>query len=688
MGSKKDNCFSRNEIGQVFTPEYIAEIIVSRVLYYSKILMSELVTQKVASLKILDPCVGQGVFLEKLIEKGVPSAAITAYELDTSLAPYLIQQFPEITFKFENFLGASLQERFDIIIGNPPYLGQNYNAELFQQYAREYDICRKYFTGNMDLFYYFIHLSIEKLKPGGLLSFITTNYWITKSEKTGITKLKPHILDTCYLLEYIDLSKLHVFKNAKGQHNCIFVLQKKSSEKNKTSKIIAKKNKANKSINIIQIKRKQDSFQFESIEEYNKHIIHKIIENKPSPYYTTYFSALTNEDLEPNNSWNLLLPKEIKKHIDHIENLCKKDNAITYLKDYFLIRNGLILISDDAFILKENEHIKHENGEILVKINSHYKKLNQNEKNRLKKLYKSSSIRAFGYNKEDFIGYVLFFNRNEKEKGKEKEQNDENKKKNNNEYEDENKDEDNPNNFSGFSQYLSQKYPHFIQYLQQHRSELRTKLINAKENPSDIFFPRRGDRIRIYGHKKRHLLDLEPFYEKSKKIFFPYISPTNKFGYTEDPYFATSDTYFLWPKKTAENLPYEFLLAYFNSKLVQFLFKAKNIKIKRSKTKIEKNLPIPNLDQFSSPKEKKIISIIEDLSTILMTWNEEDNPITEESQMEHSLIPIKSLINLDIIKKGAHFTFKEIKGMVDILFFKLFNLDRNEIMRLMTTYYS
>ncbi|MEJ2248731.1 MAG: TaqI-like C-terminal specificity domain-containing protein [Candidatus Lokiarchaeota archaeon] len=94
----------------------------------------------------------------------------------------------------------------------------------------------------------------------------------------------------------------------------------------------------------------------------------------------------------------------------------------------------------------------------------------------------------------------------------------------------------------------------------------------------------------------KYLCDLEPWYEQGQKIFFSYISKENVFGYTESPYYATSDTYFLWPGENSIEINYFFIIAYLNSELVKFLFSAKNIKIKRSKTKLENNLAIPNMN--------------------------------------------------------------------------------------------
>ena len=199
MVLKNINSKTDKAIGQIFTPSYIAEFMIDNI---NKFIIN--CKDRPKTLRILEPSVGEGIFLKFLLKHHFTD--ITAYEMDTDLKENLLRMYPNINFRFENFLGADPNIKFDLIIGNPPYLGQNYNSELFQDYIKNFPLCRKFFVGNMDLFYYFIHMGIEKLNPGGFLTFITTNYWITKSKKTGIKFLKPHILDECFLLQYIDLS--------------------------------------------------------------------------------------------------------------------------------------------------------------------------------------------------------------------------------------------------------------------------------------------------------------------------------------------------------------------------------------------------------------------------------------------------------------------------------------------------
>ncbi|MFX1393859.1 MAG: Eco57I restriction-modification methylase domain-containing protein [Promethearchaeota archaeon] len=649
MVIKKKIFTENNSIGQIFTPEHIAEFMVKNIV---KILKES--DRELQQLKVLEPAVGKGVFLKYLIQNQLTD--ITAYETDEILKKDLLINYPEVTFKFENFLGSSINETFDVIIGNPPYLGQNYNAEIFQNYISNYQICKNFFVGNMDLFYYFIHLGILKLNPEGILSFITTNYWITKSEKTGIKLLKPHIIDECFLLQYIDLTHLKLFKGAEGQHNSIFVLQKKSDKE--------KMQKSDKLIEIVQTSKKKEHNLSEEL--FNKKIFVNLIQNSDSNKILRYKSALTNKNLKREGSWNLLYPQEVKSMVNKIENFCIIDDKISFLNDYFLIRNGIIFIKDNIFILNENNNLKIENNEFFVKVNNNFLKLSEIEKTRLKKIYKSKSLKNYGYNKNDYTGYAIYFNKNEFHSHDINERN----------------------------QLYEKKYPVLSAYLKQFEKELREILINAKENPDDFYFPRRGTFIRRFEKNNReNLIDLESLYDKSKKIFLKYISKKNIFGYSNSSYYATSDTYFLWPNSSKNDIDYLIILAYLNSKLVYFLFKAKNIQIKRSKTKLEYGLPVPNLNIFNSEKELAILSLIKTLTVWLVKYNCSLNKIYSNSIKKNiSRLNYFSKFNQNNLLSEILLAIENhneifIQNIINLLFFQLFGLKEESIDYLINKYY-
>ncbi len=637
--SKRDN-----GIGQIFTPSYIAEFMVDNILNFLG--NSE---KKPQNLRILEPSVGEGIFLKYLLKYNFSN--ITAYEMDNNLKESLVNSYPNIKFKFVNFLGSDPNEKFDLIIGNPPYLGQNYNAETFQEYAKQFPFCAKYFVGNMDLFYFFIHLGIEKLNPGGILTFITTNYWITKSKKTGIKLLKPHLLEECFLLQYIDLSHLKLFEGAKGQHNCIFVLQKKTEDE--------KIQRINKNIEIIQVFGNKQ-YQHEAI-SFNERIFKELTYKEDSSYVRRFISSLTNNHLKKDESWSLIYPKDVQILVINIENYCKINGKVSLLKDYFLVRNGLILIKDSIFILNEEKDLKIKNNDFFIRVNGEFLKLNKIERTRLKKIYKSKSIKTYGYDKEQYAGYLIYFNKNEFNSKTNRERN----------------------------RLLETKYPILSKYLKQFKTELIDILINAKENPEDIYFPRRGSFIRRFNEKNREkLLDLEPLYDSHLKIFFKFISDKNIFGYSNEQYYATSDTYFLWPKSKEKDIDYLFILAYLNSKIVHFLYKSKNITIKRSKTKLEQALPIPNLENFKTPDKIEIIKLIKVLINFLTNNHINcENLINSLLGLGYSSIMNHNKFKIKIIKAIKNKNYNFIKDSIDTLFFQLFDINQIELNYLLKEYY-
>ncbi|MGH9323674.1 MAG: Eco57I restriction-modification methylase domain-containing protein, partial [Vicinamibacteria bacterium] len=66
---------------------------------------------------------------------------------------------------------------FDLVIGNPPYVGEANNRPLFQHF-RSLVQWKGTYKGKTDYLYYFLLLAIEKLRPGGKLCVITPAGWM------------------------------------------------------------------------------------------------------------------------------------------------------------------------------------------------------------------------------------------------------------------------------------------------------------------------------------------------------------------------------------------------------------------------------------------------------------------------------------------------------------------------------
>ncbi len=116
----------------------------------------------------------------------------------------------------------SIKDGFDIVIGNPPYVGEKGNKDIFRN-IKNSPLGKRFHLGKMDLFYFFFHFGIDVLKDNGVLSFITTNYYITA---TGAKKLIADFQKRVTILKLVNFNMMKIFESALGQHNMITILQK------------------------------------------------------------------------------------------------------------------------------------------------------------------------------------------------------------------------------------------------------------------------------------------------------------------------------------------------------------------------------------------------------------------------------------------------------------------------------
>ncbi|SFH57870.1 adenine-specific DNA-methyltransferase [Tindallia magadiensis] len=157
-----------------------------------------------------------------------PEAAVLAEILIRLELPVRVQQHLKPSIFCEDGLlwEVSQQEKFDLIIGNPPYIGEKGNRNVFT-YIKETEFGKHYYERSMDYFYYFIYRGSELLKEGGRLCYITTSYFATAD---GAKKLRKYIKEELKPKWMIQLGDMKVFHQAKGQHNLIYSLYKKTAE--------------------------------------------------------------------------------------------------------------------------------------------------------------------------------------------------------------------------------------------------------------------------------------------------------------------------------------------------------------------------------------------------------------------------------------------------------------------------
>ena len=177
---------------------------------------------------ILDPCVGRGIFVEKLLELGVSANKIFAYDINSS-SKHEIEKLG-VNFKVQDTLLTLFPDsynKFDIIVGNPPYLNKA------SAYVRKNKVKLRNIYGKVnahETYAMFIVNSIWRLKEGGKLGFITSDSFLTLSTHK---KLRKFILNNC-LINEIFLAPKNLFSDQKVSTSpVIIILTKLTGQKNK-----------------------------------------------------------------------------------------------------------------------------------------------------------------------------------------------------------------------------------------------------------------------------------------------------------------------------------------------------------------------------------------------------------------------------------------------------------------------
>ena len=167
--------------------------------------------------------------LDKNIRCG-NSVVDSTYFKQTKLTKLSQEEIQKINpFDWENTekgFGNVLKEgKFDIIVGNPPYVKEYTNREIFEPVKLSY--LSKYYQGKMDFWYLFTCHATDLLKEGGLHSYIAPNNWITNA---GASILRNKIISETKILSFFDFSDYKVFKDASIQ-TMVFVLEKSKPPK-------------------------------------------------------------------------------------------------------------------------------------------------------------------------------------------------------------------------------------------------------------------------------------------------------------------------------------------------------------------------------------------------------------------------------------------------------------------------
>ena len=119
----------------------------------------------------------------------------------------------------ENFPEVFAQGGFDVVVGNPPYLRQEWLAPFKPYWEKRYQS----YHGVADIFVYFFEQGIEVLRPGGRLAFITSGSWVRGNFGAPLRKF---LSANAKLESMVDFGEFQPFEDAEMIRPSITVLSK------------------------------------------------------------------------------------------------------------------------------------------------------------------------------------------------------------------------------------------------------------------------------------------------------------------------------------------------------------------------------------------------------------------------------------------------------------------------------
>ncbi|TGM52762.1 N-6 DNA methylase [Leptospira adleri] len=230
MSQEANRKIKNKFLGQFFTPEKVADFLVDWVLGADRISSPE------NSKRILDPAIGNGVFFSSLIDKRPDlKAEWVGFDLDlqclesskTSLEDK-VSRLGSLRFFDQDFLLQAPDQKFDVILCNPPYKkisDRDYSKELNKRFGGDLE---KKLPGTANLYVFFLLKCLNMLSVGGRAAFLVPQDFFNSGYGVFIkTALKrSDLLHSLFLLSPQD----SLFDEAVTS-SCILLLENSGKEK-------------------------------------------------------------------------------------------------------------------------------------------------------------------------------------------------------------------------------------------------------------------------------------------------------------------------------------------------------------------------------------------------------------------------------------------------------------------------
>ncbi len=240
--------YSREKLtGQIFTPFFIVEKILDDVGFDGSGILGK---------KIIDPACGDGRFLVKIVERIIRYSPkdklagnlrnVYGWDIDASAVRKAIRRLDQLIKPFQikvdwnirvtNSLHKGLGktglfaenepvEKFDFIVGNPPYIRiQHLDPAERKFIQKHYRFCR---SGSTDIYIAFYELALNLLNENGRAGYITPNtFFHTETAK----ELRQYFETNRNIIQITNYGHIQLFDNA-TTYSAIVIFDKKKHDR-------------------------------------------------------------------------------------------------------------------------------------------------------------------------------------------------------------------------------------------------------------------------------------------------------------------------------------------------------------------------------------------------------------------------------------------------------------------------
>lgn len=328
--------------GATFTPKELSIFLAQRIASYTNPMHQN----------VLDPACGEGELLLAMgnnLSHSSTNFLLTGYDANEqylNFAKKRISQFGDNNVKlihqdfldsinvssyqkcldlFDEYNKSSINNLFDIVIANPPYVRtQILGTQQAQELARKFNL-----KGRVDLYYPFLMAMTESLKEGGILGVITSNRYLSTQSGESVRKF---LSENYEILELIDLGDTKLFDAAVLP--AIFIGKKRKQKNPSAAKFI----KLYEELNNYQ-------GNFTSVRS-----IYDVLNNERSGYFVANgkrykkSSGILKYKIASNDCWEMLSDSE-SDWVSKIDNSAKNR-----VKDFFKVKVGIKSTADKVFI--------------------------------------------------------------------------------------------------------------------------------------------------------------------------------------------------------------------------------------------------------------------------------------------------------------------------------------------------